>query len=428
MIQKILVFFLLITSSIVSAQRTSSSPYSNFGIGDRKNSRTVEQTAMGGTGVAFSHYKYLNFINPAAYSDLRFTTYSFGVSNTNLNVETSSANQTVNTTTLDYLTLAFPIGKKAGLAIGLQPYSNVGYSLGNIDDSGKETRFTGSGGVNEFYASFGIKMVKNFSLGIQASYYFGIINRGLLINNQTDLSILGTNFKENSEIRGKSISIGAQYKNVLKNKITISAGIKTALQKKLNVSGNSTLYSTSLQLGGLTPKDTRFQNELSGAYILPLKSTLGVGIGKLDKWFVSAEYETQKAISTLGTVTLDNVNFKYDDSNRISLGGYYLPNINSISSYFQRITYRAGVYTEDSGITINHSDTNNNFTALNTLGISFGLGLPLKQMSSLNISLEYGQRGTIINNLIKENYFNVGLSLSLTASGFQTWFRERRID
>lgn len=428
MIQKILVVFLLITSSAILAQRTSSSPYSSFGIGDRKNNRTIEQIAMGGVGVAFNHYKYLNFVNPAAYSDLRFTTYSFGVSNSNLSVETSNASQVVNTTTLDYLALAFPLGKKAGFSIGLQPYSNVGYSLDNIDNNGEETRFTGNGSISELYASFGMKLFKDFSLGIQASYYFGNINRGLLINNSNDLSVLATNFEETSEIRGNSLSIGVQYNKTLKNKLTITAGATTALEKKLNVSGNNYLYSASLVSGSIRPRDTLSQNELSGNYIVPLKSTLGIGVGKLDKWFVSAEYETQNAISTSGSVGSNDSNFSYDASNRMSFGGYYLPNINSISNYFQRITYRAGVYMEDTGIIIDNNDTNNNFTSLNDFGISFGLGLPLKQMSTLNVSLEYGQRGTTDNNLIKENYFNVGLSLSLTASGFQTWFRERRID
>lgn len=427
MIQKILVAFLLITSSTILAQRTSSSPYSSFGIGDRKNNKTIEQTAMGGIGVAFSHYKYLNFTNPAAYSDLRFTTYSFGASSSNLQVETSSASQTVNTTTLDYLALAFPLGKKAGISIGLQPFSNVGYSLDNVSDNGEETRFSGKGSVSELYASYGMKLFKDFSLGIQGSYYFGNIDRGFLVNNSNDIGALGTNFEETTQIRGGGLKVGAQYKKVLKNRLTVNAGATTTLEKRLNVSGNSALYSASL-LGVITPQDTRFENELSGDYIIPLKSTFGLGIGKLDKWFVGTEYETQKAISISGAVSSDNTNFSYGDSNRMSLGGYYLPNINAISNYFQRITYRAGIHMEDTGILINNKNTSNNFTSLNDFGISFGLGLPLKQMSTLNISLEYGQRGTTDNNLIKENYFNVGLSLSLTASGFQTWFRERRID
>ena len=84
MIRNILLVFILITSSAITAQRTSSSPYSFFGIGDEFNPVTVEQSAMGGIGVAFNHYKYLNFTNPAAYANLRYTTYSFGLLNNKL--------------------------------------------------------------------------------------------------------------------------------------------------------------------------------------------------------------------------------------------------------------------------------------------------------------------------------------------------------
>jgi hypothetical protein len=60
--------------------------------------------------------------------------------------------------------------------------------------------------------------------------------------------------------------------------------------------------------------------------------------------------------------------------------------------------------------------------------MSFGLGLPLKQASSVNLGFEFGKRGTAANNLIEENYFNLRISLSLTASGAQSWFRKRKID
>lgn len=428
MIRKILVVFLLITSSTILSQRTSSSPYSSFGIGDKKNSRTIEQAGMSGIGAAYSHYKYLNFTNPAAYSDLRFTTYSLGISNNNLTLETNTAKQTVNTTTLDYLALGFPFGKKAGISLGLQPFSDVGYSIDNIATNGTETRFTGNGNISKLYASFGVKLFKQFSFGIEGGYFFGNINRGLLINNSNDIGSLGTNFEESSEIKGLGVIIGSQYKKVLKNKLTLSAGATLSLQNNLSVSGNSYLYTASLVSGVINARDTLNQNELSGDYIIPLKSTLGIGLGKLDKWYVSAEYETQNPITTSGLVSTSNSNLSYGSSNKMILGGFYLPNINTVSNYLKRITYRAGVRMEETGILVNTNNSNNNFTTLNDFGISFGLGLPLKQMSTLNISLEYGQRGTTENNLIRENYFNAGLSLSLTASGFQAWFRERRID
>lgn len=428
MIQKILVFFLLTTSSAILAQRTTSSLYSSFGIGNKNNSRTVEQTSMGGTGVAFSHYKYLNFANPAAYSDLKFTTYSLAGSNTNLNAETATTSQTVNTARLDYLALAFSLGKKTGFSIGLKPFSSTGYFLQNTNSDGEESRFIGNGSINELYASVALKIFKDFSLGIQGSYFFGNLDKRIIINDSNDLTVLATNFEELTETRGNGLIVGLQYKKSLKNKLTIYAGATSALEKKLNVTGNNYTYSADLTFGTIVARDTLSQNEVSGNYVLPIKSTFGVGIGKIDKWFVGGEYEMQNAILKNGNIEKsNNINFSYGNSNRLSFGGYYLPKINTISNYFKKITYRAGVRFEDKGVLINNATTNN-ITSLNDFGISFGLGLPLKKMSSLNIVLEYGQRGTTANNLIKENYFNVGVSLSLTASGFQAWFRERRID
>ena len=105
MIKKILIALLLITSVTISAQRTNSSPYSFFGIGDEFSTKTVEQSSMGGVGVAHSHYKLLNFSNPAAYSSLRYTTYAFGMLNNDLTVKSGSSEQSSTSTSLSYVAI-----------------------------------------------------------------------------------------------------------------------------------------------------------------------------------------------------------------------------------------------------------------------------------------------------------------------------------
>ena len=110
MIRNLLFVFLLIASVATTAQKTNQSPYSFFGIGEGSNPVTVEQSAMGGIGVAYSHYKYLNFTNPAAYANLRFTTYSIGSLNNDLTVKSANASQNSTSTSLSYVALAFPIG------------------------------------------------------------------------------------------------------------------------------------------------------------------------------------------------------------------------------------------------------------------------------------------------------------------------------
>ena len=112
----------------------------------------------------------------------------------------------------------------------------------------------------------------------------------------------------------------------------------------------------------------------------------------------------------------------------LSISGFSslgIPKINSISSYWSRVTYRGGLRFEDTGLLVDGSGIGNNFTPIKDFGINVGLGLPFgNRASNINIGLEYGQRGTTDNKLIQENYFNFRLSLSLN----DIWFKKRQID
>ena len=428
MIRKILIALLLITTFTLSAQRTNSSPYSFFGIGDEFNATTVEQSAMGGIGVAYSHYKYLNFTNPAAYSSLRYTTYAFGMLNNDLTVKSGTSKQSSTSTSLSYIAIGIPLSQKAGMSLGLQPVSSVGYSLSNtiLDANGdisEVSLFAGNGGVNRIYGSFGIEPFKNFSVGIEADYSFGNIDNS--IKHQKIGVALATKFEEVAVIRGGSVKLGAQYKKELKDQKILTLGATFKLGNDFEVTGNDYLYSLSFSSTGTEiPRDTTSTSSINGKFNMPLKTTLGVGLGKIDKWYAGLEYENQNSIEATGFLNTTNNAYKYGKSNRFSLGGFYLPKINSISSYWNRVTYRAGLRFEKTGLLVDGSGNNSNFAKVDDFGMSFGLGLPLKRMSTVNMGFEFGKRGTTDNNLIEENYFNFRLSLSLT----DLWFIKRKID
>ena len=57
------------------------------------------------------------------------------------------------------------------------------------------------------------------------------------IANQRQNVPLATKFKENKQVRGGSVTLGAQYKKQLKNKLEISAGASIKLGNDLKVSG-----------------------------------------------------------------------------------------------------------------------------------------------------------------------------------------------
>lgn len=428
MIKKCLVLFTLLISTSFLAQRTSLSPYSFFGIGEEFSPVTVEQAGMGGIGVAFSHYKYLNFTNPAAIANLRYTTYGFGGTHKELKLKSATSTQSSALTTFNYVGIGFPIGKKAGFGVGIQPVSSVGYELENtiLDANGDITElslFEGNGGVNRIYFNLGFLLFKDLALGAKASFNFGNINN-TIIDQRVGLS-LGTKYEEITQVRGSAIQLGAQYKKAVKDDLTITAGAAVKLSNEMRVNGDDYLYSVILLGAAQIPRDTLSTSGISGTFQMPLKSTLGIGIGKTDKWYAGVEYETQDAYQTAGFLSTTNTAFRYGNSNRIGIGGFYIPKINSISSYFDRITYRFGIRMENTGLLVDGSGTNSNFSEIKDFGISFGLGIPLKRLSTMNVGFEYGKRGTTDNNLIQENYFNLRLSLSLTDVN---WFIKRRID
>ena len=431
MLKRIFYILLLFISVKAAAQRTNSSPYSFFGIGQQYSSQTVEQASMGGVGVSFSDVYHLNFINPAAHANLRFTTYSVGLNVNDLTIKDFSSSQRSTSTSLSYINVGFPLGNKFGIAFGLKPNTNVGYSLLNVENdlNGNRfnvTRFYGSGGTNRIYGAFGASITNDLSLGLEIEYIFGEIENNIL--SQRVNVVLGTKNNELTTVNGSSLKLGMLYKKALSKKVEMKFGAALKLENNLTTKGEEYLYSTSILANGFdSPRDTLSSALITGSIKNPLKTTLGVSFGSENKWYAALDYEFQNALKVNGSLLTSNSSYTYGNSSKISFGGFYIPKINSISSYWHRVIYRAGLRFENLGLLVRGSNVNG-FTEVKDFGISFGLGLPLKDLSNLNLGFEYGKKGKTINNLIQENYFNFKLSLSLSAFGNLAWFQKRKID
>ncbi len=422
--------FLLLISGITTAQRNNDvSPYSFFGIGEDFSPKTVAQSSMGGIGVAMKELNYLNFINPAAYADLRYATYGIGGLTSFLTLRESNASQSGNSTSLRYISLAFPIGNKAGFSVGLQPLSSVGYSLLNRQRDADNilvevNRYFGKGGTSKIYASYGMYLFKGFSMGIEAGYVFGNITNNI-INSRSKVD-LATKYKQETTVRGSVVKLGIQYKTDLNQDLQLSTGIAMKISNSLTQKGTEKLYNLSFRSSGQEIiGETLYDRSVSFQIESPTKVVAGLGLGKENNWYIGLNSTFQGAFEA-STKQLSQ-DYRYESVVKTSLGGYYIPKINSISSYWKRVTYRAGVRFGKMGLSVNGNSINNNkFTSIRDFGINVGLGLPLpRQMSNVNIGFEYGQKGTTSNNLIKEDYFNIRLGLSLNSLN---WFKKRKID
>src|SRR5690606_22529579 len=94
-----------------------------------------------------------------------------------------------------------------------------------------------------------------------------------------------------------------------------------------------------------------------------------IGVGKDRKWFAGAEYELKStSVFSNPFITVEGVG--YEDASRFSVGGFFIPEYNSFTSYWKRIVYRVGLRYEETGLMVKD-------TPVNDFGISFGFGLPM---------------------------------------------------
>ena len=427
MIKKIIVVVITLFISVGSfAQKNNTSAYSFFGVGDKNSMNTVEQLSMGGIGVAHNDAYHLNFSNPASVASLSFTTYALAIENKNINAQDGNDKQSAAATYLSYLALGVPFGEKGGLSFGLLPNSSVGYSLSStvLDSEGMITEgtfYSGEGGTNKVFLNFGYKPFKGLSVGLQGNYIFGKIENSII--NQAEGTLLATKYETVSNVKGFSVNAGIQYETKLNDKIDLNLGASFDLSNTIDTDGNEYLYSVSLS-SFESPRDTILNVNSVGGLKSPLKTTLGAGIGQKNRWFAGVDYSFQNALELEGSVFNNYSKIAYDKYNKIALGGFYTPKYNSISSYWERVTYRAGLKFEKTGLLVDGVGDGNDFTAIDDFGISFGVGLPLsQQLSNINIGFEIGKRGNTSKGLVEENYFNFRLSLSLN----DKWFKKLEI-
>ena len=415
MIRKIFVGIALLIYSFNFAQSGSVSPYSFFGLGENRNRGIVENQTMGGISL-FADSTSISLRNPAAYGRLQFTTYTAAVTGGNVQFENNTAQENSLTASFEYLALGFPISKKVGVGFGILPFTSVGYELESVNETADPVlldQFVGDGGINRAFLSIGYAINKNFSIGITGNYDFGQIeNETLRVIQGVELA---TRENNESSITGVDVNLALNYEGSIGKGLKLHSSITYAPEATLNSRNERDLQTVSLLLGAPIVLDSdEIDLEALGLdevdLIIPETTVVGLGLGKLNKWFIGAEYEFKKN-SNFENPFLDINNVAFEDATRFSVGGFFIPKYNSFTSYWKKVTYRAGFRYEEIGIRLNN-------TPVNDFGISFGLGLPVGG-SKLNVGFEGGRRGTTTAGRIEETYFNVNLSLTLLGK----WFR-----
>jgi hypothetical protein len=420
MVKKLILALLCFATYAVSAQSTVS-PYSLFGVGDLRSVRTIENQSMGGLGI-YTDSIHIHLNNPAALGKLALTSYSAAVTHKEIRLETSEEQQNSSVSTLEYIAVALPVRfQQMGVAFGIKPYSAMGYSLisESVNEEGAEvsTQFNGEGGLNQVFFSTGLRLMPNLHLGATVNYFFGNLEKSRF--QVVEDVIFGTVDQRRSNVSGFDFNYGLTYTPKF-GKHTLFTSVRVNTQANLT-SDNEQQIGTLLPESGQNIEifDVNLDEvNLRHTFIkIPTTTSLGLGYGEDKRWFVGAEYSFQKYSEFVNPFLQEN-NTEYEDASSYALGGYWVPDYTSIDSFFNRVTYRAGVRLDNTGLIVNDKSIEN-------FGITFGMGVPIgADFSNLNIGFEVGRKGTQMNQLVRESYFKISLGLAFNAR----WFMKRQIN
>jgi opacity protein-like surface antigen len=317
-----------------------------------------------------------------------------------------------------YLSLSFPISKRLGAGLGLQPYSDMGneivYSeilpnIGNVN-----YKYIGEGTTSKAYFGASVIPFKGLSVGANLNYIFGRINQNSTTNFD-DATLFDLSSTEGTRLSDFTMSYGLQYDYKIKRNQYLTLGVTFESQSDVTAFHRLLSFKT-ITVGTSALVDTiQFRPESKD--IIKLPSTFGVGLSynKVNKLEVNADYYYAAWSKSTFYGATDPV---LTNQSRFSAGFEYIPEMFSIRSYVKRIKYRAGVHYENSYLILNNHQ-------IKDTGVSVGAGIPFpKSKSTANIAFELGKQGTTEDDLVRNIYTKFSIYLNL----YDYWFMKRKFD
>ena len=426
MVRATVALFLIAFSITASAQTSTSSPYSKFGLGELFGDQLPQFRGTGiSTGVrGYDNFFHINVGNPAAYSAIRLTTIDVGLYGNYGKMSRAGVSQTNANFNLNHLNFAVPTSEKSALSFGLMPYSAVGYSFSSptrIDTLNINNVYSGDGGMSKAYLGYGIQFGKNISIGFNANYLFGTIKNSQEAQYPLSQGALNTKIERRRYINGLNFDFGAQYNTTFNDELNMVIGYSNNLTSGMKVKESEVVYRTF----GNTTDDSQntaldsisFAEGQKKDITMPMTHKVGVSFSKTNKWLVGADAhmsnwsEYREGSNSLATPELQ-------DSYGVAIGGQFTPDLTS-TNYFSVVDYKLGVKYNKTNVRIGNLD-------VNEIGVSFGLGLPLPSnrrtsFYKVNFSTEFVQRGANDVSLVKENFVNFRLGFTLNDRWFQRY-------
>ena len=410
----LLVFF----SGALNAQNNTNSPYTRYGYGALADPISSNSRAMGGMGIGLRDRYHVNISNPASYTAMDSLTFLFdgGVTLQNTNFSDGTYKLNAKNTSVNYFAMQFRLGKHTAMSIGMNPYSNVGYSLSQVyddptvADNYSSLTFSGDGGLHQLYAGLGINFVKNLSIGANFSYIWGDITHQAVQAFPRNTSALAITNTENVDVRSFKYDFGLQYVHRINSKNSVVIGAVFAPKQKLS---NDATETTALGVSGAVTESVNVNDTIVTCEI---PTTIGLGATYVyDERFIAG---FDVLLQQWSKVNFMNGKDLFCDRVKVSVGAEYLPALYG-SGFFNHVKYRVGAFYSLPYYKLEGS------RAAKEYGVSLGVGMPVARSNSIiNVSGQFIRLQGQGASRLSENTFQLTVGLTFN----ETWFFKRKIN
>lgn len=428
---------MVLSTLSLSAQTTDAlgtySPYSMLGVGEVVKQGNAYNYGMAGIGIGVRDNRFINYTNPAAISarDTLAFMLDFGVTQKNYYISDYQTKSAYNVFNMNNFAFTAPIYRKSAFIIGVAPFSNTGYKFETKEDNelivsqlgDVRYRKYGTGSINQLFLGASMVLFKNLSIGAEAIYYFGTMDRhsDVIFNTMTSYNSIYTGWEYN--IGSFSGKFGLQYTQPLKNNSSLTVGATYRLGN--NLKGDYIRYaytktsesSESSQSSGMETRDTVMYNRINKAELsIAPEIAAGISYRHKDKWMIGFDYVRQDW--TKSDFTTSSARFEPKVSHSFRMGFEIVPNRYDIRYYTKRMSYRGGVYYDKSYISFNGKQ-------VESIGLTLGTTLPIyRWYNAISVAIDMGQRGSLQNQLVRERYINFMVNINL----HDVWFIKYRYD
>ncbi|HOJ37408.1 MAG TPA: hypothetical protein PLP99_04800 [Ignavibacteriales bacterium] len=402
--KKIIILNILLVIEIFAAG--NGSPYSILGLGDFLLNPNTKIYGFGGLGYAYNSYFSVNYLNPAANSNLKLPRLeaSFLYSGYNINEKYSSFYSNSN---INGLAVGIPIEREIGISVaaGMMPTTTMkNVYRDKVYTNNIKFEYENNGNLSKLFIALAGNLSQNLSLGTSFDYYILDKNKISRVYNE-DYNLTNAEFKTNYHFNAIGYTFGVNITNlnrILNIKDVDNATFSFVFSPKFDKLSDTSVTLRTFRGEEIGSDYSQSIDIAKGKTTLTKPMEFGIGFNtSFDEYMLGFDYRFIK------TSDVQENKQSLDDYQKYVI--YFEYSKLKPRNYWQTMPLRLSLSYEKTPYYSNNK-------RVNAIYFNIGSTLLLTKESGLDFAISYGKRGMGTN--LEENIINVNIGIGFS----EIWF------